>query len=166
MTMSHRRIFKGNDSVWVWGTGSFGRSVAAACHAQGVEVYGVVQSTTTSADCDGLPVYPLTATHIERGKSALFVGIFNRDVSLKIDFIKLDIEGAELQALQGAANTIMRDQPVLAISAYHRPQDLWMLPKYIRKLCPEYRIFFRQHHLNSFELVLYAISETIRGRRT
>lgn len=74
-----------------------------------------------------------------------------------IDFIKLDIEGAEIPALRGASRLLERHRPTLAISLYHRPDDLWAIPETLDNLCPGYRLFIRQHYFNSFDCVLYAI---------
>ncbi len=77
-------------------------------------------------------------------------------VGERIDYIKLDIEGHELAALTGASGIIARDRPVLAIAAYHRWDDLWRIPDFIRRLVPEYRIIYRTHEYNTFESVFYA----------
>jgi FkbM family methyltransferase len=74
-----------------------------------------------------------------------------------VDFIKLDVEGAELQALQGAKQLIQRSRPVLALSLYHCPQDLWELPLMLAAICENYHFYIRQHFFNSFESVLYAV---------
>ena len=74
-----------------------------------------------------------------------------------VDFIKLDVEGAEDQALRGARQLIQRSRPVLAISLYHRPQDLWALPALLASLCDGYALFIRQHYCNSFDSVLNAV---------
>lgn len=74
-----------------------------------------------------------------------------------IDFIKFDVEGAEIPAIQGARRLLERHRPVLAISLYHRPDDLWAIPETLDSLCPGYRLFIRQHYFNSFDCVLYAI---------
>jgi hypothetical protein len=76
------------------------------------------------------------------------------------DFIKLDVEGGEIAALKGAADVILRCRPVLAISFYHRPQDLWEIPQLLRTLCPDYQFFLRQHYFNSFDSVLYAVPDS------
>lgn len=74
------------------------------------------------------------------------------------DLIKLDIEGAEAQALRGARQLIGRSRPALAVSLYHNPQDLWELPELLFELCGEaYGFYIRQHGFNSFESVLYAV---------
>jgi FkbM family methyltransferase len=74
----------------------------------------------------------------------------------KVDFIKMDIEGAELSALSGAARTIRNLKPKLAITAYHKDHDLWEIPTLIKKINPEYKIYF-DHHLPIFwESCFYA----------
>ena len=76
----------------------------------------------------------------------------------KISFIKMDIEGAELEALQGAAETIKKFKPTLAICAYHKAEDLITLPQFIKSLNPDYKLYLRKHTLAiDTELVLYAI---------
>ena len=73
-------------------------------------------------------------------------------------FIKLDVEGAELEALKGAAGTIKRNRPKLAVCLYHRPGDLFEIPLFLKSLVPEYRFYLRQHQPVSCELVLYALA--------
>lgn len=75
----------------------------------------------------------------------------------KPNFIKMDIEGAEQVALLGAQKTIEKSRPVLAISAYHRPDDLWALPLLINDWCLDYEFYLRQHMYRGFELVMYAV---------
>lgn len=72
-------------------------------------------------------------------------------------FIKLDIEGAELEALRGAAETIRRNRPKLAVCVYHKPGDLFKIPLFIKSLVPEYRLYLRQHQPVACETVLYAV---------
>lgn len=71
--------------------------------------------------------------------------------------IKMDIEGAEPEALSGAAETIRRHAPRLAIAAYHRGPDLWQLAGLIRSLNPSYEIGLRHYTESGLETVLYAI---------
>jgi FkbM family methyltransferase len=77
----------------------------------------------------------------------------------RASFIKMNIEGAELDALEGARQTIQRWCPSLAISAYHRPSDLWRIPEKIVSLRDDYRLYLRQHDGGVIETVLYAQPE-------
>jgi len=72
-------------------------------------------------------------------------------------FIKMNIEGAEIDALDGARRTIRRCLPKLAISAYHRPNDLWRIALLIREISSSYDLFLRQHDGGVIETVLYAL---------
>lgn len=77
-----------------------------------------------------------------------------------VAFIKMDVEGSEFESLLGAVQTIHRDMPVLAISAYHRIDDLWRLPQKIKELenkNSRYKLYLRNHSFVAAELVLYAI---------
>jgi len=73
-----------------------------------------------------------------------------------VDFIKMDIEGAELEALRGAENTIRQFRPKLAISVYHNFNDLWEIPKYIDSLGLGYRFALRHFTIHAEETVLFA----------
>lgn len=74
-------------------------------------------------------------------------------------FIKMDIEGSELNALKGAENIIKTYKPKLAISIYHKPEDLIELSAYIKSLVPEYKFYMRHYSCNFAETVLYAVIE-------
>ena len=73
----------------------------------------------------------------------------------QINFIKLDIEGAERHTLDGAAETIRRCAPKLAISAYHLPDDPFVLAGKVLALRPDYRLFLRGVCKNFGETVLF-----------
>lgn len=75
----------------------------------------------------------------------------------KATYIKMDIEGAEMAALEGAEKTIVKYKPKLAISIYHNEDDLWKIPFYIKNKYPWYRIFIRHYTSFTTETVLYAI---------
>lgn len=74
----------------------------------------------------------------------------------KVTFIKMDVEGSELQSLKGAQKTIKQNKPRLAISVYHRPEDIVEIAEYILVLNPEYKFILRQYNSNFWETVLYA----------
>ncbi|MDR1063602.1 MAG: FkbM family methyltransferase [Azoarcus sp.] len=71
------------------------------------------------------------------------------------NLIKMDIEGAELEALMGAKNMITRHRPHLAICLYHHPEHLWRIPLLLDEWQLGYRFYLRQHQ-PVLELVLYA----------
>jgi FkbM family methyltransferase len=72
-------------------------------------------------------------------------------------FIKLDIEGAEKEALLGAANTIKWQKPKLAICAYHKQEDIYELPQTILSIRNDYRLMLRQYTYGCYDTVLYAV---------
>jgi FkbM family methyltransferase len=71
--------------------------------------------------------------------------------------IKMDIEGAEPQAIQGAARIMAECRPILAVCAYHKCEHLWTLPVLMKSILPEYRIFLRRYAEDCWETVYYAI---------
>lgn len=73
------------------------------------------------------------------------------------NFIKLDIEGAEIEALIGAASMIRRDQPRIAACVYHCPSHFWEVPLLLRELAPSNRLHLRYHGFNGFDAVAYSI---------
>jgi len=72
-------------------------------------------------------------------------------------YLKMDIEGAEVDTLAGASRVIRDHAPVLAICCYHCQDHLWRIPLPIHSLNPDYRFFLRPHDLEMWDLVCYAI---------
>ncbi len=92
---------------------------------------------------DGIPVYFNSVDNI---------------VTDEVTFIKMDIEGAELKALEGAKNTVAKYKPKLYVCAYHRNEDMFALPFKIKELYDGYKIYFRQHpYIPAWESNFYAI---------
>ena len=79
-----------------------------------------------------------------------------REQPSKIDFIKMDIEGSELAALHGAAKILRQYRPKLAISAYHKPEDIYILAAFVDSLKLNYRFFMDHFSIHSEETVLFA----------
>lgn len=75
----------------------------------------------------------------------------------RVTFIKMDIEGAELEALKGARTCIKENKPKLAICVYHKPEDIVTLPQLILDMNPDYRLYLRHYSLSAAETVLYAV---------
>ena len=72
-------------------------------------------------------------------------------------YIKMDIEGAEESALNGMKQTILRDRPILAISAYHRPQDLFAFPLLLKVWGYNADFHLRLYAEHTLDTVLYAV---------
>jgi FkbM family methyltransferase len=72
-------------------------------------------------------------------------------------FIKIDVEGAESEALAGAAPVIRDRHPVLAVSIYHRPDDLWQLPFALHSLDPASQLFIRTLGEDGMDIVCFAV---------
>ena len=64
-----------------------------------------------------------------------------RDVTM----VKMDVEGAEVQAIAGGRQTIGKCKPKLFVAAYHYDIDLFRLPLRLWELVPEYKIYLRKH---------------------
>lgn len=108
---------------------------------------------------------------LQNGSSHILLGEGHTDENLiqvyaldsyiteKVTFIKMDIEGAELEALKGAKNLIKKYRPKLAVCLYHKEEDIWEIPYYIKTLVPEYKLFIRHYSNYENETVLYAQCE-------
>lgn len=102
--------------------------------------------TAKDSESDGLHLVKTTTIDEEARKHRLE----------RLDFIKMDIEGSELAALKGAAESITRFKPKLAICVYHKPEDYIVIPEFINALGLGYRFYLKHHFMNGWETVLYA----------
>lgn len=78
-------------------------------------------------------------------------------ISEKVTFIKLDIEGGELDALQGMKRHIENEHPKLAISIYHKQEDIIKIPLFLLGINPNYKLYLRHYSIGRVDTVLYAI---------
>lgn len=97
---------------------------------------------------------------VETGNSSIEVAAID-DLLLNenVTFIKMDIEGAELEALKGAEKTICKYRPKLAISIYHKLDDIIEIPLYLMEICSSYKFYLRNYTCGPHETVLYGIPD-------
>ena len=81
----------------------------------------------------------------DAGESAVEVVRIDDDIEEAVTFIKMDIEGAEQDALRGCERQIRENHPRLAICTYHGYEDIIKIPKYIDKIAPGYKLYMRHH---------------------
>ena len=81
------------------------------------------------------------------------------DIKEPVTMIKMDIEGFEQKAIEGAKQTIFTYHPTLLISVYHNHEDIWKIPKMIEEIIPGYKFYLRYYGNNIFptETTLIAI---------
>lgn len=96
------------------------------------------------------------ASRIGTGTIEAKVTKIDDEIKGKVTFIKMDIEGAELDALHGAARIIQSQRPRLAICLYHKQNDMYDIPSYLLSLVKDYRFIIRHYSSNPWETVLYA----------
>ena len=132
--------------------------ICEAARQKGIDTYpkkmGVYSHATTlyfqsAADSSTLVDYPT--------ENAIPVVSIDEDIHDNVSFIKMDIEGSELEAINGAVGIIQRDKPLLAICIYHKQEDFWKIPLRIKEICPDYKKFWiEQYSPWDIETVLYA----------
>lgn len=88
---------------------------------------------------------------------ALNIDTIDNLIKEKIDFIKLDIEGAEQDAIIGAKETIKKHHPILAICIYHKAEDWYKVPQLVLDIKKEYKVYLRHYMEGIFETVMYFI---------
>jgi FkbM family methyltransferase len=111
--------------------------------------FNTMAEGSSRADSDG--VETVSATTLDGAVKTLGLD--------RIDFIKMDIEGGEVDALKGAQATLKSYAPKLAISAYHKPRDLPDIVAAIRQARPDYRFYLSHKSLGLAETVLFARSD-------
>lgn len=75
----------------------------------------------------------------------------------QVDMIKLDIEGAEPEAIKGATNTILKDHPILAISVYHNQSHFWLIPELVLGIRNDYYLYLRHYTEGIYESIMFFI---------
>ncbi len=126
-----------------------GVAVAAQAGKLPFDSTGTVASSagiSGTAEVDGVPLSEILLDH-------------------EPSFIKMDIEGAELDALSGARSLIEKGSAVWAVCVYHRQADLWEIPLFINSISDKYRLFLRRYAEECWESICYAIpSQRLSGK--
>jgi len=92
-----------------------------------------------------------------KGTNSVEVDTIDNIVDEKVDFIKLDIEGAEQDAIDGAIDTIQKYKPILAICIYHKAEDWYKIPEKVLAIETNYDVYIRHYMEGIFETVIYFI---------
>jgi FkbM family methyltransferase len=99
-----------------------------------------------------------SASHLcEVGELHVEVRRLDEFIDFVPTFMKMDIEGAELSALQGASEIISVHRPTMAICVYHRPSHFWEIPKKILSIRSDYRVYIRHYTESIYETVMYFV---------
>lgn len=134
------------------------KSIRQMCEREGMHDISVREIAAWNREEKLFFTEELTGSRVE-SEGKIVVNGMDIDSIVKADrvtYIKMDIEGSELKALEGAKRTIQRNRPKLAISLYHKPEDIVELPSYILDLVPEYKFYIRHYCSDVCETVLYA----------
>lgn len=78
-------------------------------------------------------------------------------INEKVDYLKLDIEGEELDALIGAENIIKKYKPIIAVCIYHKQEHFWEIPNFLLSIKPSYKIFLNHYTEGICETVMYFV---------
>ncbi|MDE7311318.1 MAG: FkbM family methyltransferase [Eubacterium sp.] len=104
---------------------------------------GMVASVVQDGSGPSFPIHAVAMDDVLKGR--------------KVSFIKMDIEGAEQKALEGAKHIIRTYKPKLAVSIYHKADDFYKIPLFLHELVPEYQFYVRHYTCFYADTVLYAI---------
>jgi len=113
------------------------------------------------SDFNGRVKFESTADHSSRiggdGPTVYVHKLDDANLRIPPTLIKMDIEGAEVEALWGARRILKEHKPVLAICAYHLADHLWQIPLLIHAIQPEYKLFLRRYRPGTWETIWYAV---------
>ena len=100
------------------------------------------------------------ASHVSAdGEIEIAVCRIDDEVTEPVTLLKLDIEGAELDALDGARETLRRNVPKLAVAVYHRPGDILAIPAFVEALDRKQRLYLRHHTGFHYDTTFYSIPD-------
>ena len=123
-------------------------ALAQACNHPSIEpilaAVGAEDGETTFYGAGNRNSSLAATSHSYRAQTVRTVTVDTLMRDRRVDYIKYDVEGAELDALRGSLQTVLRDRPALRIAAYHRSEDLFRLPQFIAEHAPFYTMYLRR----------------------
>ncbi|MEW9080440.1 FkbM family methyltransferase [Terrisporobacter glycolicus] len=102
------------------------------------------------------------ASTISTNETGSYIDVvsLDEDVIENVTFIKMDVECEEINALLGCQKHIKEDKPKLAIAIYHVVSDIWEIPKLIKLINPNYKLYIRHYRYDvAWETIVYAVDE-------
>ena len=114
-------------------------------------------TATLTAPGEETSMYPRLGTGEPGGIVVSLERLDDLFAGTRVDYIKMDIEGAEVDALRGAATLIVRDRPTMVVASYHRPEDLWEIPRLVESIDPGFRLYAGHNHGTVHEVELYFV---------
>lgn len=93
----------------------------------------------------------------ECGEVTIHVARLDDIVKEPVTFIKMDIEGSETDAIEGAKDTILKNHPKLALSVYHKASDFWRIPEQVLSIRSDYKIYLRHYTESIYETIMFFI---------
>lgn len=136
-------------------------------------ITNIIPVNAALADYSGTASFAATnspAARFSNSENSVFVSVVTIDdfidnVNEKIDFIKLDVEGAEAEALKGAKKTIKKYSPKMAVCVYHKATDPFRLPRLILEINPNYTFYLKHNSNGLAETVLFCQPNMSRSTR-
>lgn len=93
----------------------------------------------------------------ESGSCQIDVTTLDQEIEGKVTFIKMDLEGWEIKAIEGSRRHVLEDHPKLAISVYHNSSDFWRICEFVIGLRKDYDVFLRHYSEGWSETVMYFV---------
>lgn len=119
---------------------------------------GAARGTATlTAPGEEASMYPRVGAADGDGIAISLESLDDLFAAKRVDYVKMDIEGAEVDALRGAAALIARDCPTMVIASYHRPDDLWTIPRLVESIEPRFRLYAGHNHGTVHEVEFYFV---------
>ena len=127
-----------------------------SCSIAALNMAAWSDKTTLSFDCSGN-----RNSNISNSGKIIEVeadSIDNIMMGHRVDYIKYDVEGSEMQAILGSAQTIKKYSPDLCVSLYHRSEDIFLLPALIKHINPDYKLYLRRgRYIPAWDINLIAV---------